>query len=296
MGPRGRDTTEDRKALERLLGKVYRERGFDFRDYRESTLARRLRRRLSATGARTYADYAQVLDGDPAEYNRLFDDLTINVTSFFRDEAAFRALEEVVLPALIERGTEMRRHLRIWSAGCATGEEPYSIAMLLLHRLGRSARYWDICILGTDIDTKALQRAREGVFPPKAVERIPPALVDRYLVAEHGGFRLQPVLRELVAFEVHNLVSDAPYRDMDLVVCRNVLIYFAPALQARVLRALYEGLRPGGFLLLGRAEVPAGSANALFECVSSKAKLFRKTADQVSRHEAVPIVSVSRNR
>ena len=296
-GDQAGDMTEDRNELQHLLEKVYRERGFDFREYRESTLTRRLGRRLRARGAETYADYARVLDQDPTEYDRLFNDLTINVTSFFRDDVAFKALEEVVLPALIgrEEGETRRKGdrdrergspcppvppspclLRIWSAGCATGEEPYSIAMLLLETLGTRVDEFEITVLATDIDAKALDRAREGVFGPKDVEGIRPAWLERYFVAEGEAFRVRPALRQLVTFEVHNLVSDPPYRDLDLVVCRNVLIYFAPALQTRVLKGFHEGLREGGFLLLGKAEVPVGETRGLFHCVDRKAKLYRK--------------------
>jgi len=265
--------TEGGKELQCLLEKVYRERGFDFREYKESTLTRRLGRRLRARGAETYADYAGVLDQDPTEYDKLFNDLTINVTSFFRDDVAFRALEKVVLPTLI---TSSPHPLRIWSAGCATGEEPYSIAMLLLEMLGTMVDEFEITIVATDIDAKALDRAQEGLFGPKAVEGIRPAWLERYLVAKGEDFRVRSALRSLVTFEVHALGSDPPYRDLDLVVCRNVLIYFTPTLQTRVLQGFHEGLKAGGFLLLGKAEVPMGETKGLFQCVDRKAKLYRK--------------------
>jgi chemotaxis methyl-accepting protein methylase len=266
--------TEGCRDLQHLLEKVYRERGFDFREYKETTLTRRLGRRLRARGVETYADYARVLEQDPAEYDKLFDDLTINVTSFFRDDVAFKALEEIVLPTL----TRNTRHAtRIWSAGCATGEEPYSIAMLLLQTLGTRVDEFEITILATDIDAKALGRARQGVFGPKEVEGIQPTWLERYFVAESEAFRVQPALRRLVSFEAHSLVSDPPYHDLDLVVCRNVLIYFAPTLQTRVLRGFHEGLREGGFLLLGKAEVPVGETRGMFECVDRKAKLYCTT-------------------
>lgn len=261
------------KELQCLLKKIYGERGFDFREYKEGTLTRRLGRRLRAQGVETYADYARVLDHDPAEYDKLFNDLTINVTGFFRDNVAFRALEEVVLPALTSRGV---KPLRIWSAGCATGEEPYSIAMLMLERLDGDIHRWNVTILATDIDTKALDRAREGAFAPKAVEGIRPAWRDRYFFPENHGFRVQPALRQLVTFETHNLVGDPPYHDLDLVVCRNVLIYFTSVLQRRVLKGFTRGLKADGFLLLGKPEAPVGETMTLFQCVDRKAKLYRK--------------------
>jgi chemotaxis methyl-accepting protein methylase len=274
------------KELQCLLEKIYRERGFDFREYKETTVTRRLRRRLRARAVLTYSDYGRVLDQDTCEYSKLFDDLTINVTSFFRDEVAFKALEEAVLPALIgeyNRDVDMRGCLRIWSAGCATGQEPYSLTMLLLEMLGQEIRSWDITIWATDIDDKALQRAQEGVFTAKDVEGIRPVWLNRYFVSEGNGFHVQSVLKELVAFQSHNLVSDPPYHDLDLVVCRNVLIYFTPALQTRVLGGFHEGLKEDGFLLLGKAEVPVGETRELFCCVDKKAKLYRKAEGKIVR-------------
>jgi len=269
--------SEGYKELQRLLEKVYRERGFDFREYKESTLTRRLGRRLRARGAKTYTNYARVLDQDPTEYDKLFDDLTINVTSFFRDDMAFQALEEVVLPALIHASRITHHVLRIWSAGCATGEEPYSIAMLMLEHLSE-----DIGPVGRyhpgppTLTPKPWHVPENGVFGPKDVEGIRPARLKRYFVAESEVFRAQPTLRRLVTFEEHSLVSDPPYHDLDLAVCRNVIIYFTPALQTQVLKDFHEGLKAGGFLLLGKAEVPVGETKGLFQCVDSKAKLYRK--------------------
>ncbi len=265
--------TEDGEKLQRLLEKVYRERGFDFREYKDTTLTRRLARRLRARGAETYATYAQVLDQDPAEYDRLFSDLTIKVTGFFRDDVAFHALEEVVLPALV---SSQGKEIRIWSAGCATGEEPYSIAMLLLEILGEGIERWNVNIWGTDIDEKVLDCAREGWFAPKGVAGVRPDRLGTYFIPERGGFRIRPLLGQLVSFEMHDLVSNPPYHNLDLVVCRNVLIYFAPALQTRVLKHFHSRLKDGGFLLLGKAEAPMGETRALFNCLDIKAKLFRK--------------------
>lgn len=263
----------DLDGLQPFLEKLYRERGLDLRGYKATTLARRLGRRLRARGVSIYADYVLLLDHDPSEYDRLLDELTINVTSFFRDAVAFRALEEVALPSLTGRGTQC---LRIWSAGCAAGEEAYSIAMLLLERLGGAINRWEVTILATDIDAKALACAREGVFSRAQVEGIPPQWREQYLAPEGRGFRVQPALRQLVVFKEHNLLSDPAYCDLDLVLCRNVLIYFTPDAQIRVLTGFYEGLNEGGFLLLGKPEATVGGAMGLFHCVDSRARLYRK--------------------
>ena len=269
----------DPEGLRHILEKIYRERRLDFREYKEATLIRRLARRMHPHGSRTYAEYASVLDREPAEYGKLFNDLTINVTSFFRDELAYKGLMESVLPALIvkhNKDTSTHKSLRIWSAGCATGQEPYSIAILLLKMLGPDISLWDITILATDIDANALQQAREGSFSAKDVEGIQAEWLNRYLIHKYGNFHIRPALRQLVSFEMNNLANDPPYQDLDLVVCRNVLIYFNTALQIRVLKGFYQGLKEWGFLLLGKAEVPVGETKRLFQIVDKKQKLYQK--------------------
>lgn len=266
------------KELSVLMEKVFRERGWDFREYKESTLTRRLRQRLNARRVKTYTDYARILDMDPAEYDKLFDVLLIGVTSFFRDEAAFGTLRERVLPVLIKRHVGVHGGLRIWDAGCGTGEEPYSIAILLSEILGQEMSRWNITIFATDIAVGALNRARNGVFTGREVTGIQPAWLDKYFTRKNNHFSVIPVLRQLIAFSVHNLVSDPFFKDLDLVVCRNVLIYFNSALQTRVLKDFHDGLRKEGFLLLGKSEAPIGEVRALFACLDSKAKLFQKVA------------------
>lgn len=263
-------------GLKRLMEKIYRERGFDFREYRESTLARRLERRLHARGAKTYADYAGTLDKDPSEYDKLFDDLTINVTSFFRDEVAFSALEEIVLPQLIKNRSNREKTLKIWSAGCATGQEPYSIAILLLEMLGEKISSWNIVIMATDIDSKALEKARHGVFPRNEVEGIRYQWRRKYFISKPDNFTIKPKVKRLVTFSEYNLINEPPYSDFNLIVCRNVLIYFSQPLQMRVLRNFYDTLKTGGYLLLGKAEVPSGESDILFKCINRKAKLYKK--------------------
>jgi len=265
--------TKSPAELEWLMEKIYRDRGFDFREYRKSTLTRRIGRRMRARSSKTYGEYADVLAKDPAEYDKLFNDLTINVSSFFRDQIAFKALEEVVIPALIDREA---KNIRIWSMGCATGEEPYSIAMLLLDILDGDISKCETTILATDIDPRVLESAREGLFIAKDVEEIRPEWLERYFLPAGKDFRVQPVLRKLVTFQTHNMVSDPFYHDFDLVVCRNVLIYFRPVLQTQVLKGIYEGLKQGGFLLLGKAEQPIGETMGLFYCVDKRARLYRK--------------------
>ncbi len=259
------------QELRTLLEKIHGARGVDFQEYRESTIHRRLLRRLRVRAVQTFAEYGEVLDRDPGEYERLFDDLTINVTAFFRDELAFRALAEIALPMLLECKREKKR---IWSAGCATGAEPYSIAMLL-EEMGAGA---EVELLATDLDSKALARARKGSFTAKEVVAVPPLWRDKYFTPIDSGFAVRPCLRKRVSFVQHNLASDLFYQQRDLVVCRNVLIYFAVGLQQRVLQQVWDGLNEGGLLLLGRAELPTQETKRLFESVDRYARLFSKTS------------------
>lgn len=267
---------DDPAERRQLLEKVYRERGFDFREYRVSTLNRRIGRRMRARGVDGFSGYARVLDEDPGEYIRLFNDLTINVTSFFRDEIAFNSLKEQVLPRILAKQHEQERRVRIWSAACSTGAEPYSILMLL-HELSTShERLKDITILGTDLDPKVIEQARTGCFSRKEVAGINPAWLDKYFVFEDDTACARPELRDHIEFQTHDLTSDSPYPNADLLVCRNVLIYFLPTLQTRVLKSFHEALRPGGFLLLGKAEMPPGETRGLFDCIDKKARLYGK--------------------
>lgn len=264
------------RELHVLLEKIFHERGIDFRGYKKATVSRCLGRRMQARGARTYADYSAILDKDPGEYGRLFDELTINVTSFFRNEAAFDALKEVISNAVQKgKGGESERVL-IWSAGCSTGEEPYSIAILLKEILGPEIGSLDVKILATDIDSKALAHAREGVFSPSSVEPIQTSRLENCFLKENRGFRVKPSLRKLVTFEQHNLVQDPHYENLDFVVCRNVIIYFNLALQMQMMRNFYRSLNDSGFLLLGEYEIPMGEARKLFYCLDFKAKLYKK--------------------
>ena len=270
-------TEPGKTELQGLLEMIYRECGFDFRDYRITTLTRRLDRRMRSRRVETYNEYAEVLQRDPTEYEKIFDYLTINVTNFFRDEIHFKVLEETVLPAIIGKNDKCGKKIRVWSAGCSTGEEPYSIAILLAELLGSGMKNWDIKILATDIDAKALSQADNGVFASKGVANIKDPRMKKYFIPREKSFRIKPAIRRLVAFEEDNLVDDTRYRDIDLVVCRNVLIYFTARLQSLVLKNFYEAMKGEAFLFLGKAEVTGEKTRMLFKCIDKEAKVYRKT-------------------
>jgi len=269
----------DATALDLLLEKVHRETGYDFREYKCGTVARRLERRLHATGAETYPAYMEFLDAHPEEYQRLADDLTIKVSSFFRGSYTFRQVASLVLPelALFKRDRGERR-LGFWSTGCARGEEPYSIAILLAEFLGNRRQDFDISIYATDISRQALQEAWTGVYLPKDVKGLDPTLLEEYFTRHDEGYVVEADIRQMVSFFYFDLTStiQQPLVNLDCIFCCNVLIYLQTQLQERVLGMLYDSLATPGYLILGEVETLTNSLNEKLECIDNKAKIYKK--------------------
>ena len=236
-----------------LLEKLSARHDFDFREYKEASLARRIRARMSQVHVDSFAAYARFLDANPDEHVALFNTILINITNFFRDPEAWNALAEDVIPRLVGEAAQSRS-LRIWSAGCSSGEEPYSIAMLLAEHLGDAANNYTIKIYGTDIDEDALTTARQAVYRTEQLKDVPDRLMDRYFTREGQLYRLRRDIRRWCIFGSHNLTQAPPLSHVDLLVCRNVLIYFTSELQDRILTRFHYAIREEGFLFLGRSE------------------------------------------
>jgi two-component system CheB/CheR fusion protein len=267
----GDDNDNDR--FEALLSFLKRERGFDFTGYKRATLRRRVAKRMEAVGAADHGEYLDHLQVRSDEFTDLFNTLLINVTAFFRDPAAWRYVDEEVIPTLLKwRATG---ELRIWSAGCASGEEAYSIAMLLVRALGEEAFRERVKIYATDVDEEALTEARHATYAPQAVEDVPQDLLERCFerTDHHYGFRRD--LRRSVIFGRNDLVQDAPISRIDLLVCRNTLMYFTAETQGRILGRLNFALRDTGFLFLGKSEMLLTHSN-LFEPVDLKCRVFSR--------------------
>ncbi|MDF1586199.1 chemotaxis protein CheB [Marinimicrococcus flavescens] len=264
----GHDPVEEITGL--LRGHV----GHDFGRYKRSTLTRRIARRMQVVGAPDAQAYIDRLKDDAAEAGRLFHDLLINVTSFFRDPQAFALLREKIIPSLLESRTAAEQ-VRVWVPGCSSGEEAYSIAMLLHEALRGRRGKPSVCVLASDIDERMLAIARRGVYSESAVRDIPDALRDGWLVAGENGWMVSQTLRDSVRFSSHSLIKDPPFSRIDLVSCRNLLIYFSAELQARLLPLFHYALRPGGFLFLGPSENIAGRAD-LFRTIEGSARLYRR--------------------
>ena len=260
--------------------------GVDLSEYKVTTIRRRMARRMALLHLDRLEDYVPLLRKNRAEAQALFGDILINVTSFFRDEKAFDILKERVYPELIER-KRGRGPIRIWCAGCSTGEEAYSLVIALLEVLKeRHLTEISIQLFGTDVSEKAVEAARNGVYPDSAVKDVSPERLSQYFTKlDGGGYRINKFVRERCAFVRHDLASDPPFSKLDLVSCRNVLIYFGRALQERVIATFHFALNQPGFLFLGRAEnIPEGEN--LFSVVDRDAKLFARTAVKTALHLA----------
>jgi two-component system CheB/CheR fusion protein len=265
----------DHDDLRDLLGRIQELSGIDFGSYKPATILRRLRGRMNATGRATLAEYAAYLEDNPEEYARLINSLLIKVTEFFRDPKVFDYLRLNVLPELIAEAKREGRELRIWSAGCSTGEEAYSLAIVVADALGNDLPRLDVRIFATDIDRQAIAFARRGIYPPIALKGLPAGPRDRYFVKTADGYEVEKRLRALMVFGEHDLAERAPFPRIDLLLCRNVLIYFAVPMQRVALETFAFSLRPGGRLVLGMSE----SVMALpepFEEEQPRQRVFRR--------------------
>jgi two-component system CheB/CheR fusion protein len=260
----------DERALEALLDYLHRERGFDFSGYKRPSLTRRIHRRMASVGIASLSEYLAYLERSPDELTELFTVILINVTAFFRDRAAWDALA-ARLPTIVDPNADVP--VRVWSAGCSSGEEPYTLAMVLSEALGEEAFARRVKIYATDIDEDALAVARLGTYPRQALEDVPPPLVEKYFTASGDRFTLTKELRRDIVFGRHDLLRDAPIPHVDVVVCRNLLMYFNPEAQQRVVENLRFALKPGGLLFLGKAEMLLSQSH-LFAALDLKLRLF----------------------
>ncbi len=266
-----------RGNLDKLIAKVDAERGIDLGNYRRQYLERRVAARLRTLGLHSYRQYSDTLDRDPAEYAALLDALTINVTEFYRDKTVFDIFRTEIVPTMIEHKLKTRhRMIRVWSAGCATGEEPYSITMSFLDAMGARENQFLLTVLGTDLDPEALGKARKAVYAADKLRTIPPEHQVRYLQMHGETFSVRPEVTRHVKFRQMNLFSDRPISVVDVIFCRNVFIYFSREQQAQVLEHFWGALARGGFLVLGRSEKLAPSVSGRFQLYNGRERIYRK--------------------
>ncbi len=273
-----------REEIVGYLGKICailrRETGHDFRRYKQSTLVRRVRRRMGESRAASIYAYVESLSDDAQEVEQLFRDLLISVTHFFRDPEAFDLLAAKVIPRLFE-GKDEDGFVRVWVAGCATGEEAYSLAILLREHMAKLDKPPQVQVFATDIDSQALEAARQAIYPEAIAGQISQERLERFFVRHGNMFQVSREIRDLCLFSLHNLIADPPFSRLDLVSCRNVLIYLESELQKKIIALFHYALRPGGFLFLGPSEMVAGQPE-LYRTVDKKHRVFQ-SRDTVTR-------------
>jgi two-component system CheB/CheR fusion protein len=260
--------------LGRIFLSLKKQVGVDFTNYKLGTLTRRVERRMALHGMKKLGQYARFLRDNKREIEALFDDLLINVTRFFRDARLFSALRKRFLPAILKNKS---RHgeLRMWVPGCATGEEVYSLAICLLEALGPRASEMRVQIFGTDLSEAMIDRARLGIYSSAIEKDVSPARLRRFFTKHDSGYQINRRVRDMCTLARQNVVTDPPFSRLDLISCRNVLIYLSPQLHKRCIPQFHHGLNPGGYLILGPAET-VGMFDELFQLVDRKNKIYAK--------------------
>jgi two-component system, chemotaxis family, CheB/CheR fusion protein len=280
--------SEDETTLQSIFALLRRLTGVDFTLYKYATLQRRILRRMVLYKLDSLENYLAYLQEHPAEVQALYDEILINVTSFFRDPVAFDLLRSKVFPTIADKAHGVP--IRIWVAGCSTGEEAYSIAICLLEFLDSQPIKPPIQLFATDISDRAIEKARSGIYQQSLVADVSPERLQRFFVPVEGGYQIRKSVRELCVFAKQDLCSDPPFSKLDLISCRNVLIYLGAALQKKILPNFHYGLKPKGFLILGSSET-AGESSDLFAPVDKKHKIYvrklvptRLTLDLIANH------------
>ena len=278
---------DEQTTLQKIFAELQGRTGHDFSHYKRSTVLRRLERRLQVTDVETLSAYLQVLNDQPGEARALYKELLISVTRFFRTPEAFETLEGSIIPSLFEDKTP-DDEVRVWVSGCATGEEAYSLA-ILLHEYARTLEAPpSIQVFATDVDTEGLATARAGVYPPTIAADVPGSRLDRFFQQEDDQYRVTPSLRNSVVFAEHNLIEDPPFSNLDLVCCRNLLIYLDQTLQEYVFRLFRYALNDDGFLFLGPSEA-IGPAQSFFAVVDETRSILKVKSPASDDDRPVPL-------
>jgi two-component system, chemotaxis family, CheB/CheR fusion protein len=270
--------------FEALLKHLQETRGFDFTSYKRDTLMRRVKKRLAAVDVQSFADYLDYLEVHQDEFAELFDTILINVTGFFRDGPAWEYLNREIIPRIL--AAKANGALRVWCAGCASGEEAYSIAMLLAEALGPERFREHVKIYATDVDEDALATARLGIYTSRVMQPVPPDLREHYFEQVGDRFSFRKDLRRVIIFGRHDLLQDAPISRIDLLISRNTLMYLNADAQARILARFFYALNDGGFIFLGKAETLLSHPN-LFSLVEPKFRIFAKPDSQIESREVL---------
>jgi len=277
------------REIKKILDRLNEKRGFDFSGYRYAMLERRIGKRLTETRCDNYAEYTDYLKSDPHELDHLLDALTINVSRFFRDTLTFEFISNQVLTAIISGKIETNDHsLRVWSAGCSTGEEPYGIAILLNELLEKEDSTIKLHIFATDIDEGAIEKARQALYPPESIKNVTYGILKKYFVTDGESFRLISSVKEAVTFSIYDMMDKGTYAPpesifghFDMVLCRNLLIYFQVEYQDIIFDKLYRSLAKDGYLVLGEAEIPTIKFKKYFRKVNECCHIYKKIQESM---------------
>lgn len=275
-------TPAPQEAFARVVEQLRMTSGVDFSQYKPNTIHRRALRRMAIHKLGSLDEYARHLREDPDEGKKLYDDVLIPVTSFFRDFETFESLKKQVYPAIV-KDKNNKGTIRMWAPGCSTGEETYSLAMTLLEFLGDKAASFQVQIFGTDLNEKGIQKARAGIYRETIADEISPERMSRFFVKVDEGYRVNKAVRDMCVFARHNLANDPPFSQMNVVACRNLLIYIQPVLQKKIIPILHYALKPTGFLVLGSSESVSPFPD-LFSVVNKKHKIYAKRATASRLH------------
>src|SRR5208283_520515 len=290
LKPSGKLQTEEKQFagyVQKVLMLIRSVTGRDFTGYKKSTIHRRIRRRMAVNKIEHVADYHRYLQENHAEIYRLFKELLILVTSFFRDLPAFEVLAARVIPQVLANHRDGSQ-VRVWVPGCATGEEAISISMLFMEAMDKFNREAHLQVFATDVDPEAIQRARTTEYPATIASEVSPERLERFFIKKNGVYGLKKAIRNSIVFAVQDLVADPPFPRLDLISCRNVLIYMDPPLQKKILNLFHFTLSENGYLFLGTSE-SIGEFSDLFSPVDVKAKIFR--SKKLLTGQAVPALS-----
>ncbi|OPY29864.1 MAG: chemotaxis methyltransferase CheR [Methanocella sp. PtaU1.Bin125] len=265
--------------LRNLIRKVHSRTGIDLGQYKDSYIARRLSTRMKVLGAMTYGSYARMLDAHADEYDKVVDAFTINVSEFFRDRDAYRVIREKVIPAIVaDKVSTGRRSLRVWSAGCACGEEVYSISMILHDVLGKEYDRFAIRLYATDIDDAIMKRAQEGLYDPVSLKNVEKSFLERFTKATPDGkIAVNDTVKRNVTFRHYDLINGGPFGGyFDLILCRNVMIYFSEPQKKKLIGHFFDALNPGGYLVIGKTETLTADTRAAFIPAYGLERIYRK--------------------
>jgi chemotaxis protein methyltransferase CheR len=260
-----------------LKKQIFRSTSLDMGQYKDTYLQRRFGVRMRVCASKTYADYIAFLETNPKEYDQLLDDLTINVTQFFRDPIVFKAMEEEVLPLLIyEKVKQNKNDITIWSAGCSSGEEPYSIAIMLRELLGEELDNFNVNIIGSDIDDFSLDAAATGKYLPRQVTNVKKEYLQKYFKLDGETYQISQDIMDMVDFRKIDLIAAKPPARFDCIFCRNVVIYFTREMQEHLYMKFFGSLNQGGYFVMGNTETLVGEAAHLLTTFKSRERIYQK--------------------